>query len=179
MTEKENQIAEAKRLLEKMPLDMAITVCEEVGSKLPNINETPPIHRKSERHYMQFWRYGVVSELKKLAHIKSDLESLKDKVLKEYENGNVVVYGPLGFTILDIDSLINQPIDGLLYDLNRNESTILLFIEDFKWINDFAMMKVLQKIKKDSYTIDDIERAVNHWSMTTVEKENIIKFLEK
>jgi ABC-type cobalamin/Fe3+-siderophores transport system ATPase subunit len=36
-----------------------------------------------------------------------------------------------------------------------------------------------EKIKKYSYTIDDIERAVNHWSMTTVEKENIIKFLEK
>jgi hypothetical protein len=33
--------------------------------------------------------------------------------------------------------------------------------------------------KLKPYTIDDIERAVNHWSMTTVEKENIIKFLEK
>ncbi len=42
-----------------------------------------------------------------------------------------------------------------------------------------SKLEEIHRLLKDSYTIEDIERAVNHWSMTTVEKENIIKFLEK
>jgi hypothetical protein len=42
-----------------------------------------------------------------------------------------------------------------------------------------AIMNAMEDVANQSYTIEDIERAVNHWSMTTVEKENIIKFLEK
>lgn len=32
---------------------------EELASRLPNINQTPPIHRLSEDSYMQFWKFNI------------------------------------------------------------------------------------------------------------------------
>ena len=43
----------------------AIIVCEELITRLPNINETPPIHRKDEDEYFQYW-YAVKRELNSL-----------------------------------------------------------------------------------------------------------------
>ena len=60
---KEQQISEAKRLLSKMNKEQAILFCKQLAEKLPNINETPPIHRQSEDKYQQFWRFGVISAL--------------------------------------------------------------------------------------------------------------------
>ena len=74
-------------------------------------------------------------------------ESFRDMVLKEYEKGNVVVMtydGPMGMPLKDI---IEQPVEGLLYDLNRDEATILTFVEDRKWVNDFAVAKVIRLLK--------------------------------
>lgn len=42
---------------------------------------------------------------------------------------------------------IKQPIEGMLYDLNRNEVTVLTLIEDPKWVNDYAVSKVIQELK--------------------------------
>ena len=63
---KEQRIAEAKKLLSKMNKEQAIFFCEQLAEKLPNINETPPIHRQSEDKYKQFWKFGVVSALNAL-----------------------------------------------------------------------------------------------------------------
>ena len=57
-------------------------------------------------------------------------------------------------TVHDIEKLVNQPVEGLLYDLNRDEATILTWIDDPKWINDYACAMVIRylmnklKIKK-------------------------------
>ncbi len=72
----------------------------------------------------------------------------KDKVLSEYENGNVVLLTHTGEVIIKIENLIDQPADGILYDLNRNEEVILTFIEDIKWVNDYASAKVIRYLKK-------------------------------
>jgi len=63
---KNQQIQEAKKLLEKMNKEQAIFFCEQIADKLPNINDTPPIHRMNEDKYQQFWRFGVVSALNAL-----------------------------------------------------------------------------------------------------------------
>lgn len=63
---KENQIKEAKKLLEKMSKEQAAFFCEQIAERLPNINETPPIYRQSEDKYQQFWRFGVVAALNAL-----------------------------------------------------------------------------------------------------------------
>jgi hypothetical protein len=50
--------------------------------------------------------------------------------------------------VADLDEFIKQPADGILYDLNRLEETALTFIDDPKWVNDFAVALVIRKLKE-------------------------------
>lgn len=75
---------------------------------------------------------------------QKELESIKDKVLAEWEKGNLVFADFEGLKSIKFEDFINQPLDGMLYDINRNTATILTFIEDPKWVNDFALTKLLE-----------------------------------
>lgn len=76
------------------------------------------------------------------------MSELKEKLLKEYEKGLIVILDQDGFHGFKIDDFIKQPTDGLLYDLNRSEEVVLTFIDDRKWVNDFAVCKVIRKLKQ-------------------------------
>jgi len=80
--------------------------------------------------------------------MKTKFVKYRDKVVAEYEKGNVVILTHEGASILKIENLIDQPADGILYDLNRNEEVILTFIDDIKWVNDYATAKVIRYLKK-------------------------------
>ena len=75
------------------------------------------------------------------------MSELKDKILEEYKNGNVVIATPEGLQGTKLSEFIKQPTDGLLYDLNRNEAVILTFIYDPKWVNDYAVCQVIRELK--------------------------------
>lgn len=77
-----------------------------------------------------------------------DKECVKEIILKEYNEGNIVLISHNGLVKHKLDDFVNQPIEGLLYDLNRDEATILTFIDDTKWVNDFACAKVIRELKK-------------------------------
>lgn len=64
--DREKEMAEAKRLLLIMDKKTALVFCEEMAKKLPNINDTPPIYRKSRENYMQFYYNGVISAINSL-----------------------------------------------------------------------------------------------------------------
>jgi hypothetical protein len=64
MENNKKYIQEAEKLLDKMNKEQAILYCEQLAEKLPNINDTPPIHRLTEDKYQQYWRFGVVSAIK-------------------------------------------------------------------------------------------------------------------
>jgi hypothetical protein len=57
---------EAIRLVNKFGKILALEVCEELIKVLPNINETPPIHRKSIDNYYQFYMFRVTDEINKI-----------------------------------------------------------------------------------------------------------------
>ena len=57
----------------------------------------------------------------------------------------MTIDGPVS---VDIDKFISQPTEGLLYDLNKDRATILAFIDDIKWINDYAAMLTITKLKE-------------------------------
>ena len=86
------------------------------------------------------------------------MSELKDKILKEYKNGNVVIATHEELQGTKLSEFIKQPIDGLLYDLNRNEAVVLTFIDDPKWINDYAVCQVIRALKS---RIDELERVVS------------------
>lgn len=83
---------------------------------------------------------------------------LKDIVTTEYDKGNVVFATVDGFAIANIDEFIKQPVDGILYDLNRDELTVLTWIDEPKWVNDYAVCKVIRKLKD---TIETLENTIH------------------
>ena len=71
----------------------------------------------------------------------------RDLVLKEYEKGNIVFQNITGLHTIPLKEFIKAPIEDMLYELNRDEAVILTFIDDPKWINDFAVCKVITELK--------------------------------
>ena len=78
--------------------------------------------------------------------MKKQKEKIKDVILNKYEKGNIVVSTIKGLQTMPLDEFVKQPVEGMLYDLNRDELVILTFIDDPKWINDFASTKVIRKL---------------------------------
>ena len=77
-----------------------------------------------------------------------EFEEIKELVLSKEKEGKVVINTIEGLVSYNIEELINQPIGGLLYDLNRDRLTILTFIKEEKWVNDYACMLVIKKLKE-------------------------------
>jgi len=84
------------------------------------------------------------------------MKELKDKILEEYKKGNIIVSGFEGLQIMALAEFIKQPEDGILYDLNRSEAVVLTFIDDTKWINDYAVCKTIRALKKRIEELEDI-----------------------
>lgn len=83
------------------------------------------------------------------------MNELQKLIQDEYARGNVVLYTIGGLRVIELDKIIDQPADGLLYDLNRDECTIMTFIDDPERINDYACAKVIRALKQ---RIDELEK---------------------
>ena len=79
-----------------------------------------------------------------------------DLIKQELEKGKVVYRDIDGLHSVSLEDFVNQPADGILYDLNRNEAVILQFIDDPKWVNDFACAQVIRYLKKE---LDDFKKS--------------------
>ena len=108
-----------------------------------------------------------IKATKKLA---TKYKSNRDLVLKEYAKGNIVFMGiedsPM---ICPIKDFLKQPIEGILYDLNRSEVVVLSWIKDPKWVNDYAVSKVIQELYKAS-RINEPDRITNIVSLMDAER---------
>ena len=75
-------------------------------------------------------------------------EELKERILQKANEGKVVLMTFAGIMEVDLEEFIKQPTEGLLYDLNRDRVTVLSFLDDPKWVNDFAVGLVIAKLKE-------------------------------
>ena len=75
-------------------------------------------------------------------------KKFKGLVNTEVKKGNIVFMTVEGLASANVDEFIKQPIEGILYDLNRDEAVVTSFIEDPKWVNDYAVCKVIRKLKE-------------------------------
>ena len=82
----------------------------------------------------------------------------RDKLLEEYKNGNICISTIDGIYKRNLCEFIKQSVNGLLYDLNRNEAVVLSFIDNPKWINDYAVCKVIRALKSK---IDELEAKIH------------------
>jgi len=78
----------------------------------------------------------------------NEKEKLRDLVLQKEKEGKIVLSTFDGLIEADLEEFIKQPVEGLLYDLNRDRATVLTFIDDPKWINDYAVGLVIAKLKE-------------------------------
>ena len=88
------------------------------------------------------------------------MESIKELVLKEEKKGFLVIAGFEGLQKAKLSEIVKQPVEGLLYDLNRNETTILTFLNDPKWVNDYASMQVIKLLHNK---VEDLERELDFY----------------
>ena len=80
---------------------------------------------------------------------KDKYEKFADAVIDEYSKGNVLFLTIEGPMVSPIKEFIKQPADGILYDLNRDEITILTMIKEHeKWVNDYAVAKTIRLLKE-------------------------------
>jgi hypothetical protein len=82
-------------------------------------------------------------------------EEIKQLLIDADKAGNIIVNTIDGLVGYKASVFLSQPVDGLLYDLNRDEATILTFIDDPKWINDFAVCKVIRLLHQENATLKD------------------------
>ena len=79
---------------------------------------------------------------------ETTIDDVKEYILSERAAGNVVVWRMGQLASMPLDQFVSQPADGILYDLNRLEEVCLTFIDDRKWVNDFAAAQVIRKLIK-------------------------------
>jgi len=75
------------------------------------------------------------------------MSDIKQLILEKRDEGKVVYRSYEGLISVPLEQLIQQPADGILYDLNRLEEVVLTFIDDPKWINDFAVALTIRALK--------------------------------
>lgn len=92
-------------------------------------------------------------------------KTIRDLVLSEYAKGNIVVCTQEGLQVAPIEDILKQPVEVLLYDINRYMATILTFIEDPKWINYYALMNVVIAMKK---RLDKAEEELKQLKVSTI-----------
>ena len=74
-------------------------------------------------------------------------EKLRAYILSEREKGRIVFHGLPGQMMgAELNKFVEQPAEGMLYDLNRLEEIALTFLDDPKWVNDFAVALVIRKL---------------------------------
>jgi hypothetical protein len=90
-------------------------------------------------------------------------EEIKSYILEQSRKGNIVVSTTQGLETYCLKEFIKQPTEGILYDINRDAATIMTFIEDPKWVNDFAATCVIAELKKQvesvALTSEEVEKA--------------------
>lgn len=74
----------------------------------------------------------------------------KEFIQGQYKHGEVVLATPCGLVSCDMEELVSQPVEGLLYDLNRDELTTYT-LNNERAINDIAVAKVIRYLHGKVY----------------------------
>jgi hypothetical protein len=90
--------------------------------------------------------------------------------IQEQENKGNIFFAGIEIMSSSLDEFIKQPVEGILYDLNRDKVTTISLADTndnmrLRWINDYAVAVVIEKLKSetDKYrkALEDINE--RHW----------------
>ena len=89
------------------------------------------------------------------------VQEIIDFILAKKKEGKAVYYvSPNELAVSALADLCNQPTDGILYDLNRDEASILAFAGEDNpyWVNNFATAQVIRYLKG---RVEELEQQLN------------------
>lgn len=72
---------------------------------------------------------------------------LTESVFDSFSKGNIVFINEEGFFQSPIEEFVKQPLEGMLYDLNRNEAVIRADANEdkgWRWVHDLSLIKLLE-----------------------------------
>lgn len=73
-----------------------------------------------------------------------DKEKLKDLVLDARNDGYIVFEDIEGVQRCKLENFVKQPLEGQLYDINRDWATLLTFLGEQTWLNNAACVVLLE-----------------------------------
>ena len=88
-------------------------------------------------------------------------QEIIDFILAKKKEGKSVYYvSPNELAVSALEDLCNQPVEGILYDLNRDEASILAFAGEDNpyWVNNYATAQVIRYLKG---RVEDLEQQLN------------------
>lgn len=74
-------------------------------------------------------------------------KEINETVFQSFRDGYIVICSIDGLERIPIEKFVEQPLEGMLYDMNHLEAVIRTRAEhkdDFGWVNDMAMLKTLE-----------------------------------
>ena len=80
---------------------------------------------------------------------KKVAKKIQEAIWRETKKGNVVFSTLEGLQTCPVKEFIKQPAEGILYDLNRLPEVVATFIDDPKWINDYAVGLVIKTLHEE------------------------------
>ena len=77
-----------------------------------------------------------------------ELGELRTFIREKAREGKIVLMTIEGLRIVDADRFIQQDSKDILYDLNRDKATTMTLAneDDLRWINDYAVAIVIEKL---------------------------------
>lgn len=77
-----------------------------------------------------------------------ELGELRAFIRDKAREGKIVLMTIEGLRIVDADRFIQQDSKDILYDLNRDKATTMTLAneDDLRWINDYAVAIVIEKL---------------------------------
>ena len=88
-------------------------------------------------------------------------KSVPEMVMEQEKEGVIVFMGIEGAMGAKISEFIQQPADGILYDLNRDKATLLSQYskDNVRWINDYAVAVTITSLRAELERV----KAENEW----------------
>lgn len=80
-------------------------------------------------------------------------EARIQSILEHKKNNEIVFMTSEGAMVANIEKLIEQPTEGLLYDLNRDFATLSTNAKNsknLKWVNDMALANIVEYLMNEN-----------------------------
>lgn len=97
-------------------------------------------------------------------------EQIREKIQQAMTEGKICYRTEEGIYSMPMVEFVQQPLEGMLYDINRDRATVMAFIDDPKWTNDLALTQLLEyyyneniRLKKEIEQFKKVEGSAEGW----------------